>query len=688
MSHPLTAQHDSDSLTAVALQSLTTTNSQAPLASPDAPEQIPSSIAPATAQSTTLINLDDFRADPRFAGIDGSGVAVVVLDTGIDLDDPFFGPDNDNDNVADRIVHHHDFADNDGNATDVNGHGSNVTSIVASSDAVHTGMAPGVDIIHLKVFKNNGSGNFGYVESALKWVVANAETYNIVSVNMSLGDSANHNSTKKLYGISDEINALRNTLGVSVVSASGNLFFNYGSVQGVSYPAADANSLSIGAVYDSDFGPYNYGLANAFSTGPDHITPFSQRHQTLTPLFAPGAEIVGAGPGDALTTQHGTSQATPHIAGIVALMQQLALQELDRLLTSDEIDSILVTTGVVINDGDDEDDNVTNTSLNFRRVDMLAIGEAILDMIPETVPPVVTAVNSDEDSGDGELTDGEMTNASITELMVIFNEGMNNPSGHAAADDVTNPSNYLLVEAGPNGSFNTAFCGSPAGDDTAVTINSVSYSATNKASTLNLNGGSPVGEGAYRLFACDTLEDNSGNRLDGDSNSVAGTDFMTQFTVDQTGPEISLVGIDGDADASNGILIEPIRQLSITFSEAMNNPSGDSEANDVTNPALYALIGAGANGVLDTAVCGTLQSDDVAVSVNSINYNDTNHKATINVNGGSNLDASNYRFELCGSGVLTDDAGNYLNDGEADFSFTFEVLMPESYDLFLPLITK
>jgi hypothetical protein len=98
--------------------------------------------------------------------------------------------------VSDRIVYQYDFADGDADASDVDGHGSNVSSIVASSDSIHTGMAPDADIIHLKVFGDDGGGNFAYVESALQWVVENAATYNIASVNMSLGDTANWNTAQ------------------------------------------------------------------------------------------------------------------------------------------------------------------------------------------------------------------------------------------------------------------------------------------------------------------------------------------------------------------------------------------------------------------------------------------------------------------------------------------------------------
>ena len=190
-------------------------------------------LIPESNLSGPLVAVDDFRADARFAGIDGSGFAVAILDTGIDLDDPYFGPDADNDGVSDRIVYHYDFANGDNNASDVNGHGSNVTSIAASSDSTYTGMAPGADIVSLKVFTNAGGGNFGYIEDALQWVIANAEAYNIVSVNMSLSDGGNYDTPVQLYGIADELATLA-AMNVVVVSASGNAFYSFNSVQGVS----------------------------------------------------------------------------------------------------------------------------------------------------------------------------------------------------------------------------------------------------------------------------------------------------------------------------------------------------------------------------------------------------------------------------------------------------------------------
>ena len=334
-----------------------------------------------TSKSRLLIDMDAFRADPRFAAVDGQGLAVVILDTGIDLDHPYFGLDNDNDGVADRIVFNQDFTtDGDPDAQDVNGHGSNVSGIIASEDAIRTGMCPGVDIIHLQVLDDGGGGKFGWLETALQWVINNHAFFNIAAVNMSLSDGENWSVTSSRYGIGDELATLA-AADIIIGSAAGNNFYPFNSVQGVGYPAADPNSLAVSAVYDSGTTGYSYlNGAQAFSSGPDRITPFSQKHITLTDVFAPGAPITNAGPTGNRTTYHGTSQAAPHITGIAVLAQQLAEQHLGRRLTVDEFRQLLRDTGATIHDGDDEDDNVVNTNLNFQRVDMLALAEAILAM--------------------------------------------------------------------------------------------------------------------------------------------------------------------------------------------------------------------------------------------------------------------------------------------------------------------
>src|SRR5262245_56360274 len=331
-------------------------------------------VQPLAQQDASLIHLDQFRADPRFAGINGQGQTVVVLDTGINLNHSFFGPDSDNNGVADRIVYAFDFSGpNDADANDINGHGSNVASIVGSQDATYTGMATGCNIIALKVFPDSDRATFADIEEALQWVVANRAAYNIVSVNMSLGNGTNYDSPATFFDLGDEIATLHNN-NVAVVCASGNAYTPPGSksgyqTQGVSFPSSDPNAWSIGAVWDRDTGGWLWSTgAQDFSTGPDRIISFSQRSTAMTTVFAPGGQIWGAtadgDPDGAVWYQSGTSQASPHIAGLVADMQQLAVQISGHLMSVDDLRSTMVSSAAIIFDGDDENDNVINTNTN------------------------------------------------------------------------------------------------------------------------------------------------------------------------------------------------------------------------------------------------------------------------------------------------------------------------------------
>lgn len=339
-----------------------------------------SEIVPPSNGASPLMNLSEFRADSRFAGINGQGFTVVVLDTGIDRDHPFFGPDSDKNGVADRIVAQYDFASKDADASDRSGHGSHMSSIIASSDSQYPGVAPGANIIHLKVFEDDGGGSFQYVEEALQWVVANLDNYNIASVNLSFGDNGNYNEPIRSYGIDDEIETLAGN-DVAVVTAAGNNFYASQSDRGVMYPAADPNVISVGAVYSSDVGSVSYSNgANANSTGADRIMPISQRHETLTSIFAPGGPIAAANADGGTMTLQGTSQAAAHVTGAIALAQQLAVRELGRRLSVGELENLLASTGKSIIDGDDEQDNVENTGLVFKRIDMNALGKAIASM--------------------------------------------------------------------------------------------------------------------------------------------------------------------------------------------------------------------------------------------------------------------------------------------------------------------
>ena len=150
---------------------LTTTGAEIELYAPgDVVELDSAAVATPSGSAGALTGLDAFRSDARFAGIDGRGVTTVVIDTGIDLDHPFF---------AGRVVFDYDFADADDDASDRSGHGSLVTSIIGADDATYGGLAPGADLISLKVFEDSGRGYFTYLEEGLQWVVDHADEYEV-----------------------------------------------------------------------------------------------------------------------------------------------------------------------------------------------------------------------------------------------------------------------------------------------------------------------------------------------------------------------------------------------------------------------------------------------------------------------------------------------------------------------------
>ena len=348
-----------------------------------------------------LIGLDRLAADSRFSHLTGAGYTVVVIDTGIDLNNSFFGPDANDDGIADRIAFQHDFGANDATAQDLTGHGTHIASIIGSGDATYRGVAPGVNFVVFKIFDDGGNAIFGQAEKALQWVTNNASLYNILAVNMSFGDGRNWdwpdatdcgcgNTVKReTYGLGDELATLR-SMDVITSAAAGNNFYEVSGVQGMNYPAADPATISVGAVWDSDRGgtwAFNGTGAVDFATAPDAIAAFSQRQAGYLDIFAPGAVITGAKLGGGVTTMQGTSQSTAFVTGAAVLAQQLAIEHLGRRLTLTEFRTLIQSTGATVFDGDDENDNVINTGQAYSRLDVYKLAEAILAMSPGTPAP-------------------------------------------------------------------------------------------------------------------------------------------------------------------------------------------------------------------------------------------------------------------------------------------------------------
>ena len=332
-------------------------------------------------QSNTLISLDTLRNDARFNRADGTGYSIAIIDTGIDAANPFFGPDADGNGVADRIVYQAEFSGTTPNTSadiigDNDGHGTAVSSIAASSNGTYQGMAPGANIVSLKAMGGTIIGSLSPAERALQWVITNAAQYNIVSVNLSLGDGSNSNATQ-VQSMSDELSTLA-SMNIIVVASAGNDYGVY-NAPGVAYPASDPNILSVGAVYDANVGAVTWAKSTDYTTAPDRIASYSQRWQGSF-LFAPGSVITTAAIGGGTLNFNGTSAAAPHVAGAAVIAQQLAELELGRRLTDAEFINLIKTSGTTIFDGDDENDSVTNTNTSYQRLNVEAMAVAIWNM--------------------------------------------------------------------------------------------------------------------------------------------------------------------------------------------------------------------------------------------------------------------------------------------------------------------
>jgi uncharacterized repeat protein (TIGR01451 family)/CSLREA domain-containing protein len=148
----------------------------------------------------------------------------------------------------------------------------------------------------------------------------------------------------------------------------------------------------------------------------------------------------------------------------------------------------------------------------------------------DEVSPTIQAITSMGSDDDGTLDGCDTVNDDVTTLGVVFDEAMHDPAGDSDPDDVTNPANYVLVKAGMDYEIDTVDCSGVLGDDIAVTISSVSFSAATHTATLTTSG---LAHGQYRLIVCaDELVDLSGNLLDSDGDGTPGDHHVTTFRVD------------------------------------------------------------------------------------------------------------------------------------------------------------
>jgi len=378
-------------------------------------------LTPQIKQGVGLMNGTSTRLNYK-----GDGVAVAIVDTGIDDSHP--------DLNNGKVLGGYDFGDDDTNfrpTSTGNAHGTAVGGIVAGDvnnvgDYIG-GVASDAKLYGLKISPGDqGSASSADMVDAWEWVITNQNNdpnNPILVVNTSFGGgrytaSCNSRDSSMTQAALNGVNA-----GISHFVSSG----NDGYCDAMGWPACISHVNSVGAVYDAPQGRRGWCLSTssclattpnpgcaanteAFfeDTGSDQVTAYSNTDTNLT-LFAPSnnastTDITGSGgyntAGNYTTTFGGTSAAAPYSSGAAAVLQSAAKTKIGRFLTPAEVTQFLVNNGSLTTDG--------KSGITKRRVDL---GASVAALPTNTIPDLIVESPSVSKAS---LTTGEAFNLSVT----------------------------------------------------------------------------------------------------------------------------------------------------------------------------------------------------------------------------------------------------------------------------------
>lgn len=213
----------------------------------------------------------------------GHRVRVGVIDTGVDFAHPDLRHSLER---GINLLHRMELPQDD------NGHGTHIAGTIAAANQHQgiIGVAPRAQIHPVKAFDHNGTAYVSDIILGIEWCVRN----DIDVVNMSFGMKTRSRSLLAAVN-----GAYRS--GVLIVASSG----NDGRIGGIDYPARYANTIAVGA-----------------TTRQGRIASFTNR-SGLIDVYAPGERIVSAWLRGKHREMSGTSMATSHVTGAVALLLSL-----------------------------------------------------------------------------------------------------------------------------------------------------------------------------------------------------------------------------------------------------------------------------------------------------------------------------------------------------------------------------
>ena len=263
-------------------------------------------------------------------GLDGTGIGVAVIDSGVSAVGDLYWWNPSNQTYGSRVVYSQSFVPGTTDTSDLYGHGTHVAGIIAGagwfstgSNFTHTfkGIAPNANIINLRVLDQNGVGSDSSVIAAIQTAISLKSTYNIRVINLSLGRQVYESYT--VDPLCQAVEAAWNA-GIVVLAAAGNQG-RYDSVGTAGYgtisaPGNDPYVITVGVMktantptrIDDTIASYSSKGPTAYDyvVKPDIVAPGNQVVSTL----APNASLLGS-PTDVYLNEYTNSTTTTTSSG-------------------------------------------------------------------------------------------------------------------------------------------------------------------------------------------------------------------------------------------------------------------------------------------------------------------------------------------------------------------------------------